>query len=249
MYMKRTIKYGNRAEIRKYHTFRCPGKGERARGERKHPTKEQMAAANERRAVKKLKMLLIENFDAGDWHLVLTYAKERRPDADGCKKLLKRFFEKCRRAYKKAGVELRYIMVTEWESKAIHHHIVISDIPEIHRVLQGIWQEGGIHLTPMYQNREFDDLAEYLTKETKKTFHRSDSPIKQRWTCSRNLRRPEVHIEQVKAGSWKEEPTVPKNLEREGYVIDKTSIICDVDAMGYPYQEYTMIRYEKERRR
>ena len=48
MYMKRTIKYGNRIEVRKYHTFRCPGKGERARGERKQPTKEQMAAALEK---------------------------------------------------------------------------------------------------------------------------------------------------------------------------------------------------------
>lgn len=249
MYMKRTIKYGNRIEVRKYHTFRCPGKGERARGERKQPTKEQMAAANERRAVKKLKMLMIENFGAGDWHLVLTYAKDNRPDATGCRKLLRKFFERCRKLYRAAGVPLKYIMVTEWEAKAIHHHIVISDIPGIHRVLQEIWKEGGIHLTPLYQNKEFDDLAEYLTKETRKTFQRSDSPMKQRWTCSRNLKRPEVHTEQVNTGSWKEEPSVPKSLEQEGYVLDKTSIVADVDAMGYPFQEYTMIRYEKERRR
>ncbi|WP_147354182.1 hypothetical protein [Clostridium sp. AF32-12BH] len=194
-------------------------------------------------------MLLIENFDAGDWHLVLTYAKEKRPDAAGCRKVLRKFFEKCRRIYKAARIELRYVMVTEWEGKAIHHHIVISDIPGIHHVLQDVWKEGGIHLTPLFQNHEFDALAEYLTKETKKTFHRSDSPMKQRWTCSRNLRRPEVHTEQVKAGSWREEPSVPKSLEVQGYVLDKTSVVTDVDAMGYPFQEYTMVRYEKERRR
>ena len=47
-------------------------------------------------------------------------------------------------------------------------------------------------------------------------------------------------------------PTVSialKALEQEGYVLDKTSIVADVDVMGYPFQEYTMIRYEKERRR
>ena len=190
-----------------------------------------------------------ENFTAGDWHLVLTYAKDKRPDAAGCRKILRKFFDKCRKAYKAAGLELRYVMVTEWENKAIHHHIVIGDIPAIHHVLQDIWTEGGIHLTPLYQNHEFDALAEYLTKETKKTFHRPDSPMKQRWTCSRNLRRPEVHTEQVKAGSWREEPAVPKSLEGQGYVIDKTSVVTDVDAMGYPFLDYTMVRYEKERRR
>lgn len=247
MYMKKTTRYGNRIEVRKYHTFRCPGSGERKRDKRMKPTREQMEAANERRACKKLHMLLVENFEYGDWHLTLTYAKEQRPTVDESKKLLKRFFEKVRKAYRAAGVELKYIMVTEWESKSIHHHLAINDVPGISKIISGLWGLGGIHLTPLYANRDYEGLAEYFVKETKKTFRKEDSPYKQRWTRSRNLREPEVHIEQVKSDSWRESPTVPKKLEQQGYVIDKTSIVSDVDGMGYPYQEYVMVCSDKGR--
>ena len=248
MYMKKTTKYGNRIEIRKYHTFRCPGKGEQKRGERKMPTKEQMAEANERRACKKLMMLLVENFEFGDWHLVLTYAPDKRPDVDGSKRILKRFFEKARKAYKKAGVEFKYIMVTEWESKSIHHHLAIKDVPGISRLIQELWEMGGVHLTPLYANRDYEGLAEYFVKETKRTFRKEENPYKQRWTRSRNLKEPEVHTEKVKANSWREEPSVPKSLEKRGYVIDKNSIVTDVDGMGYPFQEYVMVCPDRGRK-
>jgi len=248
MYLKKTTKYGNRIDTRKYHTFKCPGK-DCSRSERRKPTKEKIAEANERRAIKKMMMLIMENFDSGDWHLTLTYASEERPDAAGAKKKLRNLFTKLRRAYRAAGLELKYFVVPEFENKNIHHHVVITDIPGIQKLLRKFWTWGGIHLTPLYDNKDFKGLVNYLVKETKNTFRKEGNPFKQRWSCSRNLRKPEVHRTKVNANSWREEPTVPPSLTKQGYVLDKTSIVVGVDAMGYPFQEYTMIRYEKKERR
>lgn len=139
MYWKKTWKYGNRVDVKKYNTFRCPGKGGAGRGERVKPTTEQMAAVNEWNAKKKLKRILIANFEFGDWHLTLTYAPDRRPDVEGSRACLRKFFEKLRKRYRECGKELKYVVVTEWERKAIHHHLAVNDLPGLNKVLAELW--------------------------------------------------------------------------------------------------------------
>ena len=245
MYLKKTWIYGNRIEIRKYHTFRHRVQGEK-RSKRQKPTEKQIKDANERAARKKLNRLMINNFVLGDWHLTLTYAPDRRPDADGSKTCLKHFFDKMRREYRRRGEELKFIVVTEWENKNIHHHIAINNIPDMAAVIRKCWTYGGAHLTPLYADYDYQGLADYFVKETDETFRKPNNPYKQRWSCSRNLKRPQEEVEVVAANSWRKEPKVSASQAQDGYVIDKNSVRTGIDAIGYPYQEYIMIRYERK---
>lgn len=242
MYIKKTWIYGNRIEVKKYHTSRYGVKGEK-RSKREKPSDESLKRANERKAKKKLERLMINNFEQGDWHLTLTYKSEMRPDIEKSKYILKKFFEKLRKEYRKHGIELKYIMATEWENKNIHHHIVINDIDNISKVLSRLWIYGGIHLTPLYPDRDYSGLAEYFIKETNETFRNSDNPYKQRYTCSRNLKKPIEEVEIIKASTWVKEPKINNKLLEQGYQLDKQSIYTGVDAMGYGFCEYTFIRY------
>ena len=68
------------------------------------------------------------NFGPGDYHTVLTYTKDQRPDPDGARKYLKKFLGDLRKEYRKREQVLKYIIVTEWEGKSIHHHILLNNI-------------------------------------------------------------------------------------------------------------------------
>lgn len=244
MYLKKTYSYGNRIEIRKYHTTRFHVKGEK-RQHKEKPTPEQMKKYNERQCVKKLQRLMINNFDEGDWHLVLTYRPESRPDPDGAKKILNTFFRKLRNYYRKHDIELKYILVTEWKTSNIHHHLVLNDVPGIGKAIRDLWH-GGNHFTPLYEEKNFNGLAAYFVKETKKTFQDNDNPWKQRYTCSRNLKKPEEKTEVIKSSNWQQVPTVPKSLQTVGYVLDKDSVVSGFDVFGFPYLEYTFIKYRRK---
>lgn len=247
MYLQKEWTYGNRIEVKKYHTFRYGVKGEK-RGKRKNPTAEQIREANNKRARKKLKRLMINNFDLGDWHLTLTYSEENRPDVMESKKCLKKFWDIMRREYRKAGTELRFIVVTEWESTRIHHHIAINDVPGFATVIRKAWPYGGAHLTPLYENYDYEGLADYFVKETEETYKNENNPYKQRWSCSRNLKKPVEETKIVKADSWRKEPKITKKLEGQGYRLDMRSLYVGVDAMGYPFQTYQFVREEGRNR-
>ena len=245
MYQQKTYIYGNRIEIDKHYTWRCYNRNE-GRQPKTKPTPEAMKKRNDREAIRKLSRLLIQNFTESDWHLVLTYRPENRPDQEGAKKELNHFLRKLRREYKKHGEELRYIVVTEFESKNIHHHIVLNGISDMSEVINACW-EGGKHFTPLYQDKDFGGLAEYLTKETRRTFDKSDAVFRKRYYCSKNLRQPVVKVKQVDADSWRKEPKVPARLVKLGYVLDKNSVEYGVNEMGYGYQRYILIRYQRRR--
>ena len=111
-YIKATYRAGPVTVVERYYS---PRYGVRAgRGQREKPTPERVAEANERRSEFKLWLTLLENFQPGDLHLVLTYRKEKRPaDKSLLKKDMQAFLRKCRAVYKKQGRELRYIWVCE----------------------------------------------------------------------------------------------------------------------------------------
>ena len=77
-------------EVEKYHTSRYNQKGIRPEKKEK-PTSEQMQKVNERNAIKRLRRLMNTNFGPGDYHTVLTYTKDQRPDPEGARKYLKKF--------------------------------------------------------------------------------------------------------------------------------------------------------------
>ena len=228
--------------------IKCVPKGLRTgcgRGKRK--TKEEITKANMRQAARKLVRKINANFRPGDWHVILTYRKTTRPDRQEARKALSGLLEKLRAEYRKHGFQLKYIHATEYENKAIHHHLIINNVNDGKRTtsdyIRKLWKErGSPKFVGLYDDGEYQKLAEYIVKETEKTFRQPDSPSKQRYSCSRNLitPRPRRRTRTTKKG-WDMDPK-----PRKGYYILPGSLYNGTDKLGYPYQRYTMVKIAPE---
>lgn len=234
-YLKHTCYLPHSIEVEEVHSSRYGQKGYK-RASRAKPTKEEMAAVNERNRIKKLRRLIATNFDSDDFHLILTYAKNQRPDPESAKDILGKFLGSLRRAYRRLEKELKYIVVTEYKHTAIHHHVIINGIEGTPKLVKKLWTYGGTHFTPIYPNGDVGELAAYLIKETRKSFKDADNPNKLAYSRSRNLKKPVIKTKVVKADTWRKELVPPA-----GYQIRRSDIVFGINLMGYPYRYYTMV--------
>lgn len=244
MYMEEIAIAGKTIEVYKYFSVAQLKKKGGSRTNKNITTEEQkekFAKINERNALKKLRLLINANFGENDIHLTLTYAKEKRPKSqEEAKKNLEKFTRKLRGLYKENGLELKYICVTEYENKAIHHHLVINSIDT--RKIVKLWEYGRPGIKYLDNSGDYKQLAEYLVKETKKTFRDKNAVSKQRWSSSKNLIKPVIKKRVVKRSSWLKEPK-----SKKGYYIIKDSLVNGVhDWNGYeqPFQFYRMLKLE-----
>ena len=126
--MRRTIA-GKTIEVEKYYTNNYKRKGIK-RGDKVKPTTEGQKKINSRNAERKLRQLLNANFEEGDIHLILDYIRvEGEPDrtAEEMRHDIDIFLRECRKEYRKAGLEFKYVHVMEiGERGARHHHLVIN---------------------------------------------------------------------------------------------------------------------------
>lgn len=242
MYIQKTYIMRDTIDIEKYHSGRYGAPGEKRRTKKKL-TPEQIKTQNFEQAKRKLKRLINANFSVGDYHCTLTYKKENRPVQAEAKKELSNFLRRLTRDYKKTGHELKYIVVTEYEAKSIHHHIIINRVEGTSELMQKHWRLGRVHFTPLDDNGDYKQLADYLIKETERTFRNPDSANKQRYTRSRNLIIPEPIKEIITAKTFMKQPKAKK-----GYYIVPESLHQGINQFtGYPYQTYTMRRMERKR--
>lgn len=253
--------YGNTVEIKKAHTWMWNRKGERRNRsesfsnltpEQIEAKKKKMQTHNELEAIKELDRILQANFTEDDQHVVLTYRDDCIPTVDESRKVLNNFLSRTRRFFKKHDYEFKYVITTEWNAKRIHHHIVCNSIPGVNmaKEIMRLWGNGGAHLTPLYEDKNYKGLAKYLVKETKRTFRDDDNPYKQRYSCSRNLVRPEPEVKIVHANTWSKDIKVPKSLREQGYYLDRDSVRYWIDWEGYLNAEYKFVRpSEKELKR
>lgn len=248
-YIQRKIFAGKTIGVEKVYSGRYGRKS--GRGEREKPTPEAMARYNERQAAKKLRWTLNENFGKGDYHVTLTYAPVNRTDKREAEKRVTSFLRKLKRRYKKYGVELKWVKVTEYERKAIHHHIILNGFVKDGVSADGLiaecWPWGRPKFVKMDENGDYRVLAEYLIKETSRTFREENGAGKKRYSCSRNLRKPRVEVRKMEAKEWRKDPKAPK-----GWYIDKESFYDGGfnEITGRRCQYYTCIRLpEKGRKR
>lgn len=213
------------------------------RGARKNVTPEKVQKNNEKIAEKKLGRIINANFGKGSWHIILTYAEEVYSEIcpGVAQKELKKFIARMRRACKRNGIEFRWIAVTEYENKRIHHHFVTNAPLDL---VEQQWKNGHALGRPFDKRKNHTNLAAYLIKETRKTFRNDDSPVKSRYSHSRNLYIPEVRVERVSEKQLFDEPKAFK-----GYYIDQDSIRrYEHPITGIPHLEYQMIALTEEPR-
>lgn len=241
-YMQETAVAGKTVEVYKYHSCRTSGKKGEPRAQNRKPTPEQMEKANERNAIKKLRLTIAENFTESDAHIVLTYKKNNRPTTEEARKNIEKFLRDLRRYYKKQEMELKYIVVTEYLNVGIHHHLIINSIDT--REITKLWPHGRPHITYLDSEGTYEKLAEYLVKETRKTFKDDNAVMKKRWSCSKNLKQPVIKKKVIKREKWAKEPKPKK-----GYYIQKDSVVNgthNYNGYEFPFQFYRMIKYEND---
>ena len=237
-YFKTTVDAGATREVTKSYTKRI---GAKARGKRAKPTKEEIEKINQMNAERTLRLKINANFGVDDQFITLTYKKGTRPDQETAKKNIKKLIDNLRKAYRKMETELKWICVTEYLNKAIHHHLLINHIEgqNVSKVVRSLWKFGRPNFTPLDDTGQYKDLAAYLIKETSKTYKAKDGERKQRYSCSRNLVMPVPKTETIKkAKKWLPDPQPIK-----GYYVDKDTIYNGIDPFtGREYQKYTLVR-------
>lgn len=238
-YIREECIIGDTIEVEKKHTGRYGAPGQK-RAKRKKATPEEIEKRNYWNRVRKLRRKIGFNFTTKDWWVTLTYKQGNRPEAEQAKKNLKALLDKLRKYYKKAGKKLKYIIVTEYKQKAIHHHMIINNVSTkmwtTTEMIEKLWT---IHGHPQYKHLyggDYTQLAEYIIKETKAEQEKKKYSLS--YSCSKNLPMPPVKRKVMLASEWRKEPTPKK-----GYYILQDTIVEGINPVtGFRYQHYIMAK-------
>lgn len=234
MYWMRTIWAGDYCLVK-----RCTPKGFGAplkqRIKRFKESPEAVIKYNNAKRAEKLQMLILNNFTKG-YHVTLDYPKGERPETyEEAEKHLQTSLYKVSRILKRKDKEFKYIAVTERGKRAaaLHHHMVIERDPDVVDTLFKVWGDH-IHMSVMYEEGQFKDLAEYLVKvETKEEQTKGRS----KYHRSRNLKKP-IEKSGLLQGDFKEEPFIPTGYE----LVEGTLENGVNEVVGVRYQHYMLKR-------
>lgn len=237
MYWKKIYDMGWIQQIEKCYPANYGAPGE-SRSEKKKATPEEIKKQNERNRWKKLQRIILANFGEGGWHLILKYRLGERPETyEEAKKQRKKFIDKMRDALKKAGIPFKWIAVTERGKKGqvLHHHMIIEDINTagivMVKLVKQLWTYGNVHFVSLYEDGEYEKLAEYLVKDETK-----EESSWATYSRSRNLIVPVAEKKVIRHRKWLREPKVP-----QGWYLVKDSLINGENKVtGLPYQHYTI---------
>ena len=216
-------------------------------------------------SIRRLGLLLNENFKPGDIWLTLHYERERRPKTvEEADRLFHKFFLKLKREFLKRNIEFKWVkpVTAVGERGAVHHHILIPQgVPQA--AITDLWRtvtKSGCKVRPpdytvLYETGEYSSLAAYIVRHYEKRneecdketpFYHPESNVApknvkniKRWSCSRNLRKPiEESPKIVKDIKW-QEPPVPWT----GYYIETDSIRAGTNPVsGRPYLYYRQVK-------
>lgn len=193
---RKKIKAGDVYEVEEFYCPRTIGK-KYERGRRENLTSEEQAKRNLALARKGMTRIINTNFTGKDYFVLLTYAAE--VTVEEARRLLANFFLRLKRYRRKNGFsDLKYVAVTETQGKneRVHHHVVMNafdglSMKEGLEILLEKWSHGTVLIKHLYKNQKDNRLASYISKENIKKGAK-------RWSTSRNLKKPEIKIEQVK---------------------------------------------------
>lgn len=249
IYVEKRTKAGKTIEVERHVVMRRYQKGEK-RQSRSKESSEAQKKVNTRKAEKKLRRLINENFGYKDWHIDMGYVRSEIEEArskEQMKEDIRRFLKKLRRIYQKMGQQLKYIHVMEvGERGARHHHMVLNHVKGIDTAqIQQAWDEvyegkSFIHFSPLDKSGNYRKLAHYLIKYTDKTVGSEEGLQKKRWNCSRNLKRPETVSRIISKYDILREPTRVR-----GYYIDKESVErgnYTTEYGGFDFINYTLVK-------
>lgn len=217
---KRIVKCPNSIEIEYYHTIRKPGKKYGGRGVNRSLTPAKQKIANEKRTTRKWERIIDCNFDSTGWFCRFSAPFGTFDSEERFLRETGNFFDRIKRRCRKKNIEFKYIGFRECGKlgKNWHMHIILS--AEVMKIAKECWyyKDGGMNFTPLYNNGNYEKLADYIHK---------DVSGDKRMMSSRNLKRPEVDVR----------PATGKEIRRleNGQIIDppKGYYFCKDDFASY----------------
>ncbi len=211
------------------------------REKKQKPTRQAVMKINRRNAERELTMKLHHNFVPGDMHVTLTY-KGEAPTIEKAQREQRNFLRRLRRHFKNKDRILKWIMVTEYSNKRIHHHMIISRMDAAE--LAKLWTAGRAYIVHLDDTGDYRQLASYLIKETDKTFRQPGAFSKQRYSCSRTVTSPIRKVEDVRLSEALGDPKAIK-----GYHILQDSVYRGVNPVTHiACMEYMLLSDSREPR-
>lgn len=208
---EKRIEAGNFLDVKIYtRTWEQEKVCKEKRVRRKPMTEPAQKIGNEKARRKYGKLLLYANFGEGDYYATGTFRKESLPKSpkDG-KRVLENYLGKLKRLYKSHGLELKYMMFTEYDytegegfkNKRFHVHLVLNagvDRDEIENCFSKGRGKKAIPYGRMQVKRITPDgdgsnetLFNYLTWQEKNINGKWMKGVK-RWSSSKNLSKPMI---------------------------------------------------------
>lgn len=240
-YYEKTVIAGETIEKTYYHCYTARDKNVQ-RAPKAKETSWQMEEVNRRNAEDRLRWILNTNFKEGDYHLVLNY-KRKPGDAYRTPEEIKHdkdvFLRRMRAVFRREGFEFKYVYVFEIGERGSRHiHIVMNEISLAE--CRKCWEHGRVTCTPLDEHGDYRLLANYLMKYSDKTFRTVGRLMGKRYSCSRNMLEPKITRKIVKRSN-----TYRRHVKAlPGYFVDVDTIREGVDAFGYCFFKYTMVRLE-----
>lgn len=249
MYKLDIFRFDNSIEYEYKFAGNYGAKGEKRQKKQKR-TPEDIQRQNQYQKSKTVRRLLKANFSKGDYWTTLTYAKGVSKSIDDVSKDLRNFLDRIKRAYKKQDTPCKYIYRIEIGSRGgVHIHIILNRIPDLDILIQDKWQEGHVH-NELLNDGTYEELADYIVKPPSeqamkilKSYAGSEDTKKLiKYSCSRNLKRPEPETHTYRHSTMRRifnNPIKPS----KGFYIDKNSIRRGTNLFtGMGYLHYQEIR-------
>ena len=219
-YKRRTTRSGDLLEVEVYASTTTGKQSPRASSSEATP--KSMAAINEKNARNRMRRLVCSNFSRANGDIFVTFTYEGEVDEERAMKEERNLIARIKRLRKRKGLpDLKYLIVTEKQSKW-HHHVIMNGGLTFDE-LKAVWGERGkrIHMATLDDSNGFGGLVAYLNEEHKpkrgtdddETAKQPRAKGKHRWHASRNLTEPEVQVEDVKRLPWRGMPKAPKGYQ------------------------------------
>lgn len=162
------------------------GKHEK-RAPHKKATREQIKKQNQKNKENRVRRMIQQNFDQGDWYLTLKYTEGTRLSIEEVMKHLAKFLRTLRREYKRHSVELKYMYRVEIGRRGGKHiHVIINRLPDpdADLIISDAWTrargltpieialqeglcpaDGLVHFTHIRREGNAEALADYMVKK------------------------------------------------------------------------------------
>ena len=185
----RVWRLGAHMEVELYPVFQPPG----VRRKKCRPSREAQRLLNQKNREEGVRRLILANFsEPGSLEVDLTF--DRPAAEEEAKAAFGRYVRALRKEYRRAGAELRYMYAKEQGGRSgkWHFHLLLSPGLSRERV-EELWPEGYANTRRLrIDETGLAGLAEYITKQSRK--RKPEETGKRRWSCSRNIRRPEPEV-------------------------------------------------------